>query len=281
MLKYKTLTLAILSVVATTMATAQIPKGKLLIIGGGSRPDAIVTRLIKESGIDKGGYGVILPMSSAGQDSSVYYAGQQFIAQGITSIRGVFFTKADQITQQKTDSVRNARLIYITGGDQVRFMGIVGGTPVEAAISDAYKQGATISGTSAGAAVMSRIMITGNQLKHQEYTSTFSSIEEKNIETSRGLGLIDNVVIDQHFLVRSRHNRLISAVIEFNNVMGIGIDEATAILVINKDAEVIGDSQVIVLTNPGQSKRSSNGRLGGKDLRMTVYLPGDHFTLPK
>jgi cyanophycinase len=259
---------------------AQSSTGKLFIIGGGSRPDAMVTRLIQESGIDKGGYGVILPMSSAQQDSSVYWANQQFTAKGFT-LKGVFFTKPGQVNQQKTDSVRNAKLIYITGGDQVRFMGIVGGTTVETAILEAYKNGATIAGTSAGAAVMSRIMITGNQLKHPDYESTFSSIEEKNLETSRGLGLIDKVIVDQHFLARSRHNRLISAVIEFDNVMGIGIDESTAVLVKGNDAEVIGDAQVLVLTNPSQSRRSVNGLLGAKDLRMTIYLPGDHFALPK
>lgn len=268
-----------LALVITVTCFAQ-PKGKLLIIGGGSRPEAMVTRLIKESGIDKGGYGIILPMSSAQQDSSVYYANQQFIAQGFI-LKGVFFTKADQVNKQKTDSVRNAKLIYITGGDQVRFMGIVGGTTVETAIMEAYRNGATIAGTSAGAAVMSRIMITGNQLKHTDYQSTFSSIEEKNLETSRGLGLVDNVIVDQHFLARSRHNRLISAVIEFDNVMGIGIDESTAILVKGKDAEVIGSAQVIVLANPTQSRRSLNGKLGAKDLRLTVYLPGDHFSLPR
>ncbi|HZY81580.1 MAG TPA: cyanophycinase [Cyclobacteriaceae bacterium] len=269
----------LVALLLTTVCFSQ-PKGKLFIIGGGSRPDAMIARLIKESGIDKGGYGIVLPMSSATQDSSVYYANEKFIAQGFT-LKGVFFTKPAQVNKQKTDSVRNAKLIYITGGDQVRFMGIVGGTPVEAAILEAYRNGATIAGTSAGAAVMSKIMITGNQLKHPDYESTFSSIEEKNLETSRGLGLLENVIVDQHFLARSRHNRLITAVIEFDNVMGVGIDESTAILVVGKDAEVIGDAQVIVLTNPTQSRRSVNGILGAKDLRMTVYLPGDHFALPK
>lgn len=260
---------------------AQPGDGKLFIIGGGSRPSAMVSRLIKESGLDKGGYAVVLPMSSAEQDSSVYYASQPFLAQGIEHIYGVYFTTPEGATQSKADSVRNARLIYITGGDQVRFMKIIGNTVVEKAIVDACRAGATVAGTSAGAAVMSKTMITGNQLKHAEYTPTFEVIESNNIETSRGLGLLDRVMIDQHFVVRSRHNRLITAVIEFDNVIAVGIDESTAILVKKGEAEVIGESQVIVITKPHPGKTSVHDKLGAKGLRMDVYLEGEKFGIPK
>src|SRR5690349_2106339 len=231
------------------------------------------------SGLDKGGYAVVLPMSSAEPDSSVYYATRPFLAQGIDHIYGVYFTTKEGATKAKADSVRNASLIYITGGDQTRFMGIVGDTPVEQAIVEAYKSGATVAGTSAGAAVMSKTMVTGNQLKYKEYTSTFAVIEADNLETSRGLGLLDKVIIDQHFVVRSRHNRLITAVIEHDNTMGIGIDESTAILVKAGKAEVVGDSQVIVLTKPRQEKKSVGTKLGAKGIRMDVYLEGEVFNL--
>jgi cyanophycinase len=267
--------------VASLSLTTPSPEGKLFIIGGGSRSDAMVSRLIKESALDKGGYAVILPMSSEQQDSSVYYASRQFLAQGITHVHGVYFSTPEGATQAKSDSVRNAKLIYITGGDQVRFMKIVGGTSVEQAIMDAYKSGATIAGTSAGAAVMSKTMLTGNQLKHTEYTSTFAVIETNNLETSRGLGLLDKVIIDQHFVVRSRHNRLITAMIEFDNTMGIGIDESTAILVKGAEAEVIGDSQVIVITKPNPGKKVLREKLGAKGLRLDVFLEGEKFAVGK
>jgi cyanophycinase len=153
-------------------------------------------------------------------------------------------------------------------------MGIVGGTAVETAILEAYNKGATISGTSAGAAVMSKIMITGNQLKNK--ASSFSTIEEGNVETSRGLGFLTNVIIDQHFLIRSRHNRLLSLVIE-HNITGIGIDESTAILVKGNDVEVIGESQVLVI-RPPKEKKTTNGKLGGTDLKLSVYLAGERFS---
>jgi cyanophycinase len=272
----------ILIVVVVTVcffsAFAQTPKGKLFIIGGGSRPDAMVDRIVLESGIRDGGYGVILPMSS-GYDSSAYWANEQFVAKGIRNIHGLNFKKNEILRADKLDSIRNAKLIYITGGDQNRFMDVVRGTEIEKAIYTAFERGCLIGGTSAGAAVMSKVMITGNELKHPDYASTFKSIEPENIETREGLGLITTAIIDQHFVRRSRFNRLISAVIEFPDLMGIGIDEATAILVKGKDIEVVGDSQVIVIQNPKRLKVIRNGKLAASDLTMSIYLPGDKFKL--
>ncbi|RAV98176.1 cyanophycinase [Pseudochryseolinea flava] len=257
------------------------PKGKLFIIGGGSRPDSMVERIIQEADLRSGGYAIILPMSSIEPDSAVYYASQQFLKANIKSIRGVHFVKGQQWSAHKLDSVRNAKLIYISGGDQNRFMDVVLGTEIEKAIHDAYQKGSVIAGTSAGAAVMSKIMITGNELKHPDYSSTFQNIEEANIETKQGLGLLTSVIIDQHFVARSRYNRLISAVIEFPQMKGIGIDESTAILVKGNEVEVVGDSQVIVIENPKQSKKVTNntGKLGATGLQLSVLLPGDKFKI--
>ncbi|MGV8814388.1 MAG: cyanophycinase [Gelidibacter sp.] len=255
------------------------PKGKLVIIGGGSRPSAMVDRIIKESGIDKSGYAIILPMSSAEPDSAVYYSGKQFIEKGIKNIYGLDFVKDEVLTTSKVDSISNAKMIYISGGDQNRFMDIVAGTAIEKAIHESYAKGGVIAGTSAGAAVMSKLMITGNELKHPDYSSTFRNIEADNIEIKTGLGMLTNVIIDQHFVKRSRYNRLISAVIEHPEMLGIGIDEATAILVSGNYAEIIGDSQVIVLKNPKRSKNVHADKLGAHDLQLNVYLPGEKFKL--
>jgi cyanophycinase len=265
--------------VALAIAQSKTSKGKLCIIGGGSRPDVMVDRIINEARLNDGGYGIILPMSSEDPDSSVWYANQQFVTRGINSVYGVNFRKGQTYSAPKLDSIRNARLIYITGGDQVRFMGVVQGTEIEKAIHDAYSKGALIAGTSAGAAVMSKIMITGNELKHPDYTSTFRTMEADNLETKPGLGFIQNAVIDQHFVRRSRYNRLISAVIEYPDVKGIGIDEATAILVSGNTAEVLGDSQVIVFENPKRSKVVKDGKLSAKGINMNIYLSGETFSL--
>ena len=237
----------------------------------------MVARIAAESGIDKGGYAVILPMSSEEPDSAIFFTKKEFTELGFKNVYGMYFDKGEKPNQIKTDSIRNAKLVYISGGDQSKFMGVVTGTDIEKAIHDAYANGSMVAGTSAGAAVMSKVMITGNELKHPDYSSTFRNIESDNIETATGLGMLTDAIIDQHFVKRSRHNRLISAVIEYPDMLCIGIDESTAIFVKKGIAEVVGESQVLVFSNPKKSKEEKNGRLGARGLQLDIYLPGDTF----
>jgi cyanophycinase len=253
--------------------------GSLFIIGGGSRPPALVERMIMEAGLHEQGYAVILPMASAEPDSAIIWSGEQFLAQGVTDLAGFNILPGIPVAPSRLDSIAGASLIYISGGDQNRFMDIVLDTPVMEAIWEAWRKGAMIAGTSAGAAVMSEKMITGNERRYPEYQSTFRTIEAENIELARGLGLVATAIIDQHFVYRSRHNRLISAVIEFPDLLGIGIDESTAILVRGDTAEVVGASQVLVFKSGENDHRVMDHKLGAKNLRLDVYLPGESFTL--
>jgi cyanophycinase len=254
-------------------------KGKLFIIGGGSRPSAMIDRIIFESGIDKTGYGIILPMSSSEPDTSAYYAKKQFLIKNIANVHALHFVKDERLSADKIDSLKNAKMIYISGGDQNRFMEVVQNTEIEKAIHKAYNSGSLIVGTSAGAAVMSKMMISGIELKNPEYSSTFRNLQSENIEIKSGLGLIDNVIIDQHFVKRSRYNRLLSAVIEHPETTGIGIDESTAILIQGNKAEIVGDSQVLIFKNPKKSKNVHQDKLGAHGITIDIYLPGETFSI--
>lgn len=149
------------------------------------------------------------------------------------------------------------------------------------AMKSAYKSGATIAGTSAGAAVMSEIMITGDQKKYPEYTPTFYHLEEANIDTARGMGLLKDVIVDQHFVKRARNNRLLTAIMEFPDKSGIGIDESTAIVIEGNRARVVGRSQVLVYQNNSDSTKAHNGKLGADAINVGIYLHGDTFLLDK
>ncbi|MCS7004137.1 MAG: cyanophycinase [Cytophagales bacterium] len=255
-------------------------KGKLFIIGGGPRPVSLIKRLVDASGIRNGGYVVILPMASADPaDTVLFYSRRQFDSLGIKNIVAFSFKKGEKPAPSKIDSLSKATIIYISGGDQNKFMDIVGGTEIEKAILTAYQNGATIAGTSAGAAVMSEKMITGNALKYPDYESTFEVIEAKNLDIGRGLGFIKRGIIDQHFLIRSRHNRLITSIIEYPDLIGVGIDESTAILVQGDSAEVVGLSQVMVFENPERSAYQKNGKLGARNLRIHLLVEGEKFFL--
>ena len=256
---------------------SQNTKGKLFIIGGGSRPDFLVDRMIKEAGLKSGETVAIFPHASEEQDSSFYYAKQQFEKRNLKAL-DCAFKKDEKLPPSKLDSLKTAKLIYIGGGDQVRFMEIINSNPeVKNLLKSAYQNGKMIAGTSAGAAVMSEVMITGNQLKYKDYENTFDNIEIKNVETKQGLGFIKTAVIDQHFVVRSRYNRLLSLIIENPTYKGIGIDEGTAILVKNGEAEVVGRAQVIVFKNPKQSKKLNGDKLGAKGITLDIYLNGEKF----
>jgi cyanophycinase len=222
--------------------------GKLFLMGGGSRPPEMIARIITEAG-----YGLILPMASAEPDSAIFYGKAQFSDQHVNNIFG-FNYRSGNINKLSLDSIANARLIYIAGGDQNRFMEFVSGTPLETAIFRAFTNGSVIAGTSAGAAVLGELMITGNELRYPDYSPTFNTIESENLELKPGLGLLQNILIDQHFVKRSRYNRLLTSILEYPELTGIGIDEATALLIKGKEAEVIGESQVVVFTNPNRSK---------------------------
>ncbi|MCB2196371.1 MAG: cyanophycinase [Bacteroidetes bacterium] len=254
-------------------------KGKLFIIGGGKRPVAMITDMIRISGVDSTGYIIVLPMSSQIPDTASYYGIKQFTDRGIENVFAFNFQAEEDMTASRIDSLKDASLIYISGGDQNIFMKIVKNTPVHDAIHAAYEKGALIAGTSAGAAVMSEKMITGNEHKHPEYTGNFRTIESNNIEIDEGLGLLKNAIIDQHFVKRMRMNRLISASLENPQETAIGIDESTAILVDRNDATVYGSSQVIVLRHKTAETKVVNGLLGAEDVELNVYLPGDKFPI--
>lgn len=259
---------------------AQKNKGKLFIIGGGHRSDALMTQLVSVSDLQKKDYIVVLPMSSEEPDSAYIYFKKQFEKLTPNPIVMLNFDKTTATNKLLTDSLQNAKLIFISGGDQSRFMNVVKNTPIYSAIHHAYKNGSTIAGTSAGAAVMCEHMITGNQKLESKYTETLNNIRYNNLETTIGLGLVKNVIIDQHFLKRSRYNRLLSAMVEFPTHIGIGIDESTALIVRNKEIEIIGESEVIVVKKPkGITKSKKDNLVSIKSLKMAIYTEGQNFKI--
>jgi cyanophycinase len=253
-------------------------KGKLFIIGGGERTDSMMNELVDLAGIRTEGYAYILPMSSSEPDSSIMWTKEDFDVTGVKNVFGYNF-KQGELPKPQIDSLRNAKLIYICGGDQSRFMAVVNNTPIMEAIHEAYRNGAVISGTSAGAAVMSKKMITGNQKKHPESEAGFTSMESENVEVTQGLGLLTTAIIDQHFIKRQRLNRLISVSIENPGELCVGIDESTAIIVDGDDATVTGIHQVVVIRNTAAIKNIKTGLLGTEGLQLSVYLPGQKFKL--
>ncbi|MEH3112826.1 cyanophycinase [Pedobacter terrae] len=264
--------LASLSLLAVAQGNA---KGKLFIIGGGDRSDALMKEMLNSASLKANDYIIVLPMASEVPDVGFGAISAQLKRLDNRTIRNFNFSKHDVNDQKWVDSLSGAKLIYILGGDQNRFMKSVLNTPVYAAIHKAYQNGATIAGTSAGAAVMSKYMITGKQLLDTVYKETFNKLWDQNIEFSEGMGLLQNTIIDQHFLKRNRYNRLISALAAHPGLVCIGIDESTAIIVHGHTATVAGESQVVRLAKPKALKKTDKGLLKFKQADFGIFTAGD------
>lgn len=274
------ITLALFFILCFSLANAQKPKGKLFIIGGGNRSDQLMQHVVDLAQFKKTDYIVVLPMSSEEPDSAYIYFRDQFQKLAPNPIVMLNFDKNTVQNPKLNDSLQKAKLIFISGGDQTRFMNVVANTPVYNSIHKAFQNGSIIAGTSAGAAVMSEKMITGNQKLEKEYSGTFDNIRFDNLETTPGLGLVTTAIIDQHFLRRSRYNRLISAMVEFPHLTGIGIDESTAIIVDGNTISVVGESEVIVMKNPkGIQKLKQNKLISMEKMEMSIYVAGQQFKI--
>lgn len=254
-------------------------EGSLFIIGGGPRPDHLMQEMINTAKMKDSDYIVILPMASSNPEASVSSMKEQLGRLSQNKITSFNFSEATVNNKVWTDSLANARLVYIVGGSQRRFMKVVLHTPVYTAIHTAFNSGSTIGGTSAGAAMMSKSMITGQSTTSKKTTS-FLEIHRNNVLITEGLGLLpQRVIIDQHFIKRSRWNRLISVLAEYPDYKCIGIDESTAIICEGNKARVVGESQVVVLSKPKKLSKLSEKLITFKDIHFSLLSAGSGFKL--
>jgi cyanophycinase len=254
-------------------ANHNAPKGTLFIIGGGSRPDAMMRSLV-EMAMDDSSYALIFSQSSSEPDTSFHYVAIQLKKFTDSPIMHI---DSARVQNFPVDSIRKADMIYLTGGDQNRFIRTVPDQAIEA-IREAYQNGATIAGTSAGAALMSEVMITGDQHNEPEDDPTYRRLEYDNAITTQGLGLLDSVVVDQHFVARSRYNRILSVMADLDYPKGAGIEESTALVVYPDGATVVGEGQVLIFSRPAEYKRVKN-KIGFQNMNLNAYLEGDTFQL--
>lgn len=236
-------------------------EGTLFIIGGGERPPHLLRDLLARMRTP-GGLIAVLPMASEEPDTAAWYTHRQFLDLGHTHIKTFNLTLADTVGS-KLDSMAAADMIYICGGDQNRFMEVAAHPAIRQKIKNAFINGTVIAGTSAGAAVMSKTMITGGQWLEPEYESTYSRLLAENAVYTEGLGLLEHAIVDQHFIERSRYNRAVTALHDHPNMPVFGIGEATALVLSSAGMEVIGDGQV-VLFEPANLAADSLGRIGGR-----------------
>jgi cyanophycinase len=256
-------------------------KGHLVIIGGGDKPSYIMQKIVDfAGGVDS--KIIVIPNASSDPIGSAEYNVEEFKNLGCTNAEYVLFSREEADSDSLVEKLDNATGIFFSGGDQAFLTRDMLGTKLLDKVYEIYKNGGVISGTSAGAAVMSKLMITGNELINKDTTDIFISIQKGNVEVKEGFGFVNAAFIDQHFIKRKRLNRSISVVLENPELLGIGIDESTSIIVNPYEQfEVLGENQVIVFdaSECSEIHQDKNGNLGADNLKMHILLSGDKFDI--
>lgn len=256
-------------------APPETPKGNLVLIGGGKRPAAVMAKFLELAGGPTARI-LVVPTASELPDTVEAYR-KELATLGATNVAGLGVkTRLDAQGKALVADVEAAGGIFFAGGDQSRIVAALRDTPVGDAIVAAFRRGAAIGGTSAGTACMSPLMLTGE--------GDLKRIVSKNVELVPGLGLFPGAILDQHFVARQRQNRLMAAVLEHAHLLGVGVDEATAVWwKPDGTFEVLGDGWVVVYDAAAAAITRGRGDgsvpLGARNLKMHVLLSGDVFDL--
>ena len=264
-----------------TQAALAEAKGYLFIIGGGDRPESMMRRFVELASHFGSGKIVIFPMASSVPAETGPGLAAEFKSCGAREAEYHVLTREQALKEESVKILNDVGGVYFSGGDQSRQMDVLRNTPIHRKLLELYENGCVIGGHSAGAAVMSEVMITGEEQKKVDEDHKFETIEAGNIITVEGFGFLKTAIIDQHFATRKRHNRLISLVAEKPLLLGIGIDESTAIIV-NPGGilDVVGEKNVVIYdASKAKIKIMPSLAIGFTGMTMDVLLPGDRFDL--
>jgi cyanophycinase len=259
-----------LAVLGAGSASAD-PVLRLVIVGGGDRPPAAMARFVAWSGGASARI-LVLPWASVEPAESCDAIVAELKPYGPgEAVCGPHATLDAKGRAAPLDEARKAEAlallttatgVFFTGGDQARIMDVLADPSLLAALETRYAAGVVFGGTSAGAAVMSARMITGE--------GDFTVIDGDAVDERPGLGLLQGAIVDQHFVRRQRENRLFGLVLKHPEERGVGIDEDTALVVTDgRYAEVLGRGPVVLVDAVGQDRLEVTlMRAGGRmDLR--------------
>lgn len=256
--------------------------GTLFIVGGGSQSPDLVRHFVDLAGGPGKARIAVLPMATSDAIATGTEKKAQLDSLGADAFV-VNVTRAEADRDSVVRLLRTATGIWFSGGDQSLLTAALNGSAALRAIHERYDAGAVVGGTSAGAAVMSDSMITGNQfypgVAGPVDSSSYSRIARRAIEIVPGLGFLHNAIVDQHFIRRQRSNRLFSVVLERPTFIGVGIDEGT-VLKVTGDGKwaVLGRGAVMVLDARGSRVTSaSQPALGATDVKVSVLPAGSTF----
>jgi cyanophycinase len=252
-------------------------QGTLVIIGGHEDHDGERVILKEVASHVPDGRLVLATVASHEPEGYLEKYRNSFGELGVPHVNELYVDEREQATmEEKLVDLREASAVFFSGGDQLRITSLIGDTPIYELVHDIFDRGGVIAGTSAGASAMSETMLVRG--------SNQSSFRIGDLSMAPGLGLLPNVIIDQHFAERGRIGRLIGAVSQNPRVLGIGIDEDTAIVVQGTRFRVIGTGAVYLVdagavSHSNIAEASADEALSIYDLTLHVLSSGDGFDL--
>lgn len=257
------------------------PAGNLLIVGGGDTPAAVQERFIELAGGSYTARVAVFPMASTEFDEEANAVVADLARLGVEA--EIVQLSSEEMNADEADERMSAFTGYwFTGGDQSRLADALRGTRALEVLERRYIEGAVIGGTSAGASVMSSMMLTGRlKVPDDAEEAEMLNIARGVMDFSIGFGFIKGAIVDQHFMGRARYNRLISAVLDHPLMLGVGIDEETALLVRSDGVwEVLGNNYVKIFDAQRALVIEDDGPMAkASDIRMHVLPEGSTFNI--
>ena len=251
--------------------------GPLIAIGGheDKEGEREILRAIAER--LHGGRRVVATVASHEPDGYFDAYKAAFEGLGVTDLVEFYVEdRAEALNAKGGEALADAAGVFFTGGDQLRLVSQIGDTPLEQMVLDLHRRGGVIAGTSAGASAQSDTMLVAGSGRESHRIG--------DLRMAPGLGLIADVIIDQHFAERGRIGRLLGAVAHNPRLLGIGIDEDTAIVVEGDAFTVIGSGGVTVVDAAGVTRSNiaeakPDRVLSMHDVKLHALAAGDRFEL--
>ncbi|MFC3883547.1 cyanophycinase [Bacillus songklensis] len=257
-------------------------KGELLIIGGSEGKEhetEILDKFIELSRARGGAVGILPTASQIPDQVSAEYV-ETFRRLGAQEIEIIGVDSREKAESPEiSELVSKLSALFITGGNQKRLKDLIKGTALYDTLYEKWSSGMVIGGTSAGASIMGEHMIVSAQTKAKD--------DVLEVDMDEGFGLLKNMIIDQHFSQRARFGRLLHAIAQESQTIGIGIDENTAILVKGNEFEVYGQHQVRVFDGKNRTYVDVNIADNGSEeatmsgIQLHTLTKGYRFDLSK
>src|SRR5215207_3333249 len=255
------------------------PEGTLIIIGGreDKKDEKLILRAVAER-VDSGKL-VVATVASTEPDELWQTYEPLFRGLGVPHVYHLNIESREEAkSERKVRILDDATVVFFTGGDQLKITSQLGDTPIYSRLRDIYERGGTIAGTSAGASVVCEtMMVSGSGSESHRIGGS--------LQMAPGFGFLPGVIIDQHFAERGRIGRLTAAVAQNPRILGIGIDEDTAVVCDPKHCfRVLGAGAVYVVDGSDVSytnltEEQTDRTLTVFNVRLHLLSQGDEFDL--